>query len=125
MEPAESGSPTTGWAHRQRPSNRCSAAATWKCTELRPIPLIRRTGLVIGVILAAHSAAIAEVLLEEREGVLYVKNVEPPQPQPAVASQPSSPPAEPVAPKTATPYRGLIRAAAARHGLASDRKSVV
>jgi len=72
------------------------------------------------VILAAHSAAIAEVLLEEREGVLYVKNVEPPQPPPAVASQPSSPPGKPVAAKTAAPYRGLIRAAAARHGLASE-----
>ena len=71
------------------------------------------------MILAAHSAAIAEVLLEEREGVLYVKNVEPPQPQPA-ASQPSSPPGEAVAAKTAAPYRGLIRAAAARHGLASE-----
>src|SRR5439155_4594010 len=81
--------------------------------------LIRRTGVVIGVILAAHSAASAEVLLEEREGVLYVKNVEPPQPQPA-ASQPSSPPGEAVAAKTAAPYRGLIRAAAARHGLASE-----
>src|SRR5438445_10950483 len=120
MDPAESGSPTTGWAHRQRPSNKCSAAATWKCTELRPIPLIRRSGLVIGAILAAHSAAIAEVRMEEREGVLYVKNVEPPQPQPAVASQPSSPPGKPVAAKTAAPYRGLIRAAAAKHGPAPD-----
>ena len=82
--------------------------------------MIRRTGVVIVVILAAHSAAIAEVLLEEREGVLYVKNVEPPQPQPAAASQPSSPPGEAVAAKTAAPYRGLIRAAAARHGLASE-----
>src|SRR2546426_8916611 len=125
MEPAESGSPTTGWAHRQRPSNKCLAAATWKCTELTPNQLIRRTGVVIIAILAAHSAAIAEVLLQEREGVLYVKNVESPQPPPAVASQPSSPPGEPDAAKTAAPYRDLIRAAAARHGLASDRKSVV
>ena len=82
--------------------------------------MIRRTGVVIVAILTAHSAAIAEVRMEDRDGVLYVKNVEPPQPPPAVALQPSSPPGGPVAAKTAAPYRGLIRAAAARHGLASE-----
>ena len=50
--------------------------------------------------------------------MLYVKNVEPPQP--AVASQPSSPPGEPVAAKTAVPYRDLIHAAAARHDVAPE-----
>ena len=82
--------------------------------------MIRRTGVVIVAILLVHAAAAAEVLLEEREGVLYVKNVEPPQPPPAVAAPSSSPPGEPVAAKTAAPYRGLIRAAAARHRLASE-----
>jgi len=52
--------------------------------------LIGRSGLVIAAILAAHSASTAEIRMEERDGVLYVKNVEPP---PAVAPQPASPPA--------------------------------
>src|SRR2546426_5199384 len=120
MEPVESGSPPTGWVVRPQPWNNCLAAATWTSTKLRPSPLIRRTGLVIVAILLVHAAAAAEVLLEEREGVLYVKNVESPQPPAAVASQPSSPPGEPVAAKTAAPYRGLIRAAAARHALAPE-----
>ncbi len=80
--------------------------------------MIRRSGVVIAAILSVHSAAIAEIRLEERDGVLYVKNVEPPQP--AVASQPSSPPGEPVAAKTAVPYRDLIHAAAARHDVAPE-----
>jgi len=49
--------------------------------------------------------------------VLYVKNVEPPQP---VVAKPSSPPNEPVAARTAAPYRDLIRAAATRHALAPE-----
>ena len=49
--------------------------------------------------------------------MLYVKNVEPPQP---VVAKPSSPPNEPVAAQTAAPYRDLIRAAATRHALAPE-----
>jgi soluble lytic murein transglycosylase-like protein len=78
---------------------------------------MRGTGLVIVAILLVHSAAAAEIRLEERDGVLYVRDVEPPQ---GVASQPSSPPGEPVATQTLAPYRDLIRAAAARHGLAPE-----
>src|SRR5437867_9450737 len=54
--------------------------------------------------------------MEERDGVLYVRDVQPP---PVVAPQPSSP-GEPVATQTLAPYRDLIRAAAARHGLAPE-----
>src|SRR5437867_7912564 len=54
--------------------------------------------------------------MEERDGVLYVRDVQPP---PVVAPQPS-PPGERVVTKTATPYRDLIHAAAARHGLAPE-----
>jgi len=79
--------------------------------------LIRRTGLVIVAILSVHSAASAEIRIEERDGVLYVRNVEPPQP---VVAKPSSPPNEPVAAQPAAPYRDLIRAAATRHALAPE-----
>jgi len=78
--------------------------------------LIRRTGLVIVAILSVHAVAIAEIRMEERDGVLYVRDVQPP---PVVAPQPS-PPGERVVTKTATPYRDLIHAAAARHGLAPE-----
>src|SRR2546430_2453585 len=66
--------------------------------------------------LLARSAA-AEIRIEERDGVLYVRNVEPPHP---VAAKPSSPPNDPVAARTAAPYRDLIRAAATRHALAPE-----
>ena len=79
--------------------------------------MIRRTGLVIVAILSMHSAAAAEIRMEERDGVLYVQDVKPPQ---VVAPQPASPPGERVVTKTAPPYRDLIRAAAARHGLAPE-----
>jgi len=79
--------------------------------------LIRRTGLVITAILLVHSAASAEIRIEERDGVLYVRNVKPPQP---VVAKPSSPPNERVAARTAGPYRDLIRAAATRHALAPE-----
>ena len=79
--------------------------------------MIRRTGLVIAAILSVHSAASAEIRIEERDGVLYVRNVEPPQP---VVAKPSSPPNEAVAARTAGPYRDLIRAAATRHALAPE-----
>src|SRR3989442_6968766 len=55
--------------------------------------------------------------MEERDGVLYVRDVGPPQ---VVATQPSFPPGEPVATQTVAPYRDLIRAAAARHALAPE-----
>jgi soluble lytic murein transglycosylase-like protein len=79
--------------------------------------LIRRSGLVIAAILSVHSAAAAEIRMEERDGVLYVQDVKPPQ---VVAPQPASPPGERLVTKTATPYRDLIRAAAARHGLTPE-----
>ena len=79
--------------------------------------MIRRTGLVITAILSVHSAAAAEIRIEERDGVLYVRNVKPPQP---VVAKPSSPPNERVAARTAGPYRDLIRAAATRHALAPE-----
>ena len=85
--------------------------------------MIRRTGLVITAILSVHSAAAAEIRIEERDGVLYVRNVKPPQP---VVAKPSSPPNERVAARTAGPYRDLIRAAATRHALAPELiKSVI
>ncbi len=61
--------------------------------------------------------ARAEIRMEERDGVLYVQDVKPPQ---LVAPQPASPPGERVVTKTAPPYRDLIRAVAARHGLAPE-----
>jgi soluble lytic murein transglycosylase-like protein len=79
--------------------------------------LIRRTGLVIAAILSVHSAASAEIRIEERDGVLYVRNVKPPKP---VVAKPSSPPNERIAARTAAPYRDLIRAAATRHALAPE-----
>src|SRR5437899_9360956 len=78
---------------------------------------MRGTGLVIAAILLAHSPAAAEIRMEERDGVLYVRDVEPPQ---VVAPQPSSSPGEPVATQSPAPYRDLIRRAAARHGLAPE-----
>jgi len=80
--------------------------------------VIRQSGLVIAAILSVHSAAVAEILLEEREGVLYVKNVE--SPLPAVAAVTATSPVEANVPRPPAPYRDLIRAAAARHGLASE-----
>ena len=79
--------------------------------------MIRRTGLVITAILSVHSAAAAEIRIEERDGVLYVRNVKPPQP---VVAKPPSPPNDPVPARTAGPYRDLIRAAATRHALAPE-----
>src|SRR5437899_754172 len=81
--------------------------------------LIRSTLAILSVaaaMLLAQSVA-AEIRIEERDGVLYVRNVEPPQP---VVAKPSSPPNEPVAAQTAGPYRDLIRAAATRHALAPE-----
>ena len=79
--------------------------------------MIRRSGLDIVAILSVHSAAAAEIRMEERNGVLYVRDVESPQ---VVAPQTSSPPGAPVATQTVAPYRDLIRAAATRHGLAPE-----
>jgi soluble lytic murein transglycosylase-like protein len=80
--------------------------------------LIRLTGLVIVAILSMHSAAAAEIRLEERDGVLYVRNVEPTPG--AEAPPPSASPAAPSVAQRPTPYRDLIRAAAARHSLAPE-----
>jgi soluble lytic murein transglycosylase-like protein len=55
-----------------------------------------------------HSVASAEIVMQVRDGVLYVKNVEPPRP--AVATRASS----------AVAYRELIHAAAARYTLAPE-----
>src|SRR5213593_4587968 len=54
--------------------------------------------------------------MEERDGVLYVWDVEPS----TVAAPQPSPPGERVVTKTAAPYRDLIRRAAVRHGLAPE-----
>jgi soluble lytic murein transglycosylase-like protein len=78
---------------------------------------MRGTGLVIAAILLVPSAAAAEIRMEERDGVLYIQNVEPLQ---VVAPHPPSSPGEPVVAQTLAPYRDLIRAAAARHGLAPE-----
>jgi soluble lytic murein transglycosylase-like protein len=64
--------------------------------------------LVPAVLLLAYGPAAAEFLMQERDGVLYIKNVEPPRP--AVAENPG----------TAVAYRELIRAAAARYTLAPE-----
>src|SRR2546429_2105234 len=68
-----------------------------------------------GMLLAQSVAA--EIRIEERDGVLYVRNVKPPQP---VVAKPPSPPNDPVPARTAGPYRDLIRAAATRHALAPE-----
>src|SRR2546422_111074 len=81
--------------------------------------LIRSTLAILSVaaaMLLAQSVA-AEIRIEERDGVLYVRNVKPPQP---VVAKPSSPPNDPVPARTAGPYRDLIRAAATRHALAPE-----
>src|SRR5437899_8042013 len=81
--------------------------------------LIRSTLAILSVAAAMllAQAASAEIRIEERDGVLYVRNVELPQP---VVAKPSSPPNDPVPARTAGPYRDLIRAAATRHALAPD-----
>ena len=68
---------------------------------------------LMGVLLA-YSPAAAEFVMEERDGVLYVKNVEP---SPAVAVPAA---AAPVAAESGGPYGELIRQAAARHALAPE-----
>lgn len=80
--------------------------------------MIGRIGLAIAAILSLHSPAIAEIRLQERDGVLYVWNVEPRQgvvPPPPAAPQMRRSVARPPA-----PYGELIRAAATRHGLAPE-----
>jgi len=80
--------------------------------------LIRRTGVVIVAILSVHSVAAAEIRVEERDGVLYVENVEPPPL--VVAALPAASPAGAIVTRPPAPYGDLIRAAAARHGLAPE-----
>jgi soluble lytic murein transglycosylase-like protein len=80
--------------------------------------LIRLTGLVIVAILSMHSAAAAEIRMEERDGVLHVWNVEPSQ---AVgAPQSAAPQMRRSVARPPAPYGDLIRAAATRHGLAPE-----
>ena len=66
--------------------------------------------VAVGVLALAHGPATAELRYEERDGVLYVKNVEP---SPAAAS-PSG------APRSGSPYGELIREAAERHAVAPE-----
>src|SRR5205807_566365 len=73
---------------------------------------MRRTGLVIAAILLVPSAAAAEIRMEERDGVLYVRDAEPPQ---VVAPQQPSSPGEPVATQTLAPYNAGAEAVR-RHG---------
>jgi soluble lytic murein transglycosylase-like protein len=61
-------------------------------------------------VLAAAPGQATEIRMEERDGVLYVRNIEPP---PAVAT------ANPSASK-ALPYRDIIHAVAAQHTLAPE-----
>ena len=75
---------------------------------------VRLGVLVTAVIVLACSSASAEFVMEERDGVLYVKNVEP---SPAVAVPAA---AAPVAAESGGPYGELIRQAAARHALAPE-----
>ena len=79
---------------------------------------MRGTGLVIAAILLVPSAAAAEIRMEERDGVLYISSVETPRPSPALPA-PALPAAQ-IADRAPVPYRDLIRAAAARHGLAPE-----
>src|SRR3989442_1796945 len=75
------------------------------------------TVIAVGAMALMPCRVGAEIRMEERDGVLYVRDVEL---SPVVAPQPASPPGERVATQTAAPYRDLIRAAAARHGLAPE-----
>src|SRR5881409_1755263 len=56
--------------------------------------------------------------MEERDGVLYISSVETPRPSPALPAPALS--AAQIADRAPVPYRDLIRAAAARHGLAPE-----
>ena len=80
--------------------------------------MIRRTGLVIVAILSVHSAAAGEIRMEERDGVLYVRSVDPAPG--AEAPPPAASPAAPSVAQAQAPYRELIREAAARHDVAPE-----
>ncbi len=76
---------------------------------VRGSPCARRLlVLVTGVLLLGSALASAEIRMEERDGVLYIKNVEP-----LAAAAPGKPAAA-----ASDSYRPLIRAAAERHALA-------
>ena len=76
------------------------------------------TVVAVGVIALMPSRVGAEIRLEERDGVLYVTNVEPRQA--VVAAEPAASSTERSVPRPPAPYADLIRAAAARHGLAPE-----
>ena len=76
-----------------------------------------RAGLAVTVLLSVPSVAVAEIR-EERDSVLYVTNVEPRQAVVAVGPAASS--TERNVPRPQALYGDLIRAAAARHGLAPE-----
>ena len=74
--------------------------------------------IAVGILALTSPSAIAEILIEQRDGILYVKNVEPPPP--VVAAPLAASPSWAIVTRPAAPYGELIRAAAARHGLASE-----
>jgi len=74
--------------------------------------------IAVGILALTSPSAIAEILIEQRDGILYVKNVEPPPP--VVAAPLAASPSGAIVTRPAAPYGELIRAAAARHGLASE-----
>lgn len=74
-------------------------------------PSLIATAAVTLALLA--SPARAELLMEERDGVLYVKEIPPPPP---VAERPAAP-AEMAAGRSGSPYSELIRRAAERNAL--------
>jgi soluble lytic murein transglycosylase-like protein len=65
-----------------------------------------------------HSVTSAEIVMQERDGVLYVGNVEPRQV--VAATQPAARQIEGSVLRPPAPYSDLIRAAATRHGLAPE-----
>jgi hypothetical protein len=64
--------------------------------------------MAVLVVIAAAVPAAAEFVMEQRDGVLYVKNVV--SPPPAIAARAPA----------AVAYRELIRAAAARYTIAPE-----
>jgi soluble lytic murein transglycosylase-like protein len=74
--------------------------------------------IAAGILALTSPSAIAEIVIEQRDGIFYVKSVEPPPP--VVAAPLAGSPSGVIVTRPAAPYGELIRAAAARHGLASE-----